>query len=177
MPGASPVGVSAAASRALALATEDGIAGDVGAICRRCCRGLQSASASLSVAGFHRHLAGSAMRRGFFQWREPCLAYLLSATGAPACLRSCSRGRVVSVAAARDGPAKHTKTPLRRINAERPLALIFIWQSPHLPAPESEMRPSRRVRSGAKKGNLRAVPGESRATTMPRWSSPLRRSS
>ena len=57
-----------------------------------------------------------------------------------------------------DGPAKHTKSPVASIKAERPLALIIIWQSPHLPVPGRNETP-RRVRSGAKKGNLRAESG------------------
>ena len=41
-------------------------------------------------------------------------------------------------AAACDGPAKPTKSPVASIKAERPLALMFIWQSPHLPAPKAK---------------------------------------
>ena len=48
-------------------------------------------------------------------------------------------GAVASSAAgaACEGPARDTNSPAARINAERPF-LIFIWQSPHLPAPEAE---------------------------------------
>ena len=40
-----------------------------------------------------------------------------------------------ALAVAYDGPAIHTKSPVATINAERPLALMFMWQSPRLPAP------------------------------------------
>jgi hypothetical protein len=55
-------------------------------------------------------------------------------------------------ALAGNGPAKHTKSPAATINAERPLALIVIWQSPHLPAPNGEMRPCRVSAARQKKG-------------------------
>jgi hypothetical protein len=51
-----------------------------------------------------------------------------------------------------DGPAKHTKSPVAIIKAARPLALTIIWQSPHLPAPDGEMRPHRVSTAGQKKG-------------------------
>jgi hypothetical protein len=57
-----------------------------------------------------------------------------------------------ALAAACDGPAKHTKSPVANINAERPLALIFIGQSPHLPAPKDAMRPWGVSAAGQKKG-------------------------
>jgi hypothetical protein len=41
-------------------------------------------------------------------------------------------------ARAGNGPAKQTRSPAATINAERPLALIIIWQSPHLPAPDAK---------------------------------------
>jgi hypothetical protein len=48
---------------------------------------------------------------------------------------------VVSVPAAivDDGTAKHTNSPVASINAERPLALIIMWQSPHFcPPPKAK---------------------------------------
>jgi hypothetical protein len=66
-----------------------------------------------------------------------------------------------------DGPAKHTNSPVASINAERPLALIIIWQSPHLPAPESEMSPRCVSTAGQKKGIFgqdRAKAGQRRRT-------------
>jgi hypothetical protein len=66
------------------------------------------------------------------QCRELCLVYLLSATGVP----GVDLAVVVSVAAtACDGAAKHTQSPAASTNAERPLPLIFIWQSPHFASP------------------------------------------
>jgi hypothetical protein len=61
---------------------------------------------------------------------------LLSATGAA--LSGFGLAVVPSVPAACDGAAKQTKSPVASINAERPLALIVIWQSPHSPAPEAK---------------------------------------
>src|SRR3954469_19153098 len=60
--------------------------------------------------------------------------------------------RSVLAAVAGDGPAKHTNSPVATINAERPLALTIMWQSPHLPVPTSEMRPRAMSRAGQKKG-------------------------
>jgi hypothetical protein len=74
---------------------------------------------------------------------------LLSATGAPVLSDFVV---AVALAAACDGPAKHTNIPVASINAERPLALVVIWQSPHLPVPGSEMRPCRVSAAGQKKG-------------------------
>ena len=61
-----------------------------------------------------------------------------------------------------DGPAKHTKSPVATINAERPLALMIIGNLPICPPPKRNETPPR-VHSAAEKGNLRARPGESRA--------------
>src|ERR1700738_3140584 len=61
-----------------------------------------------------------------------------------------------------DGPAKHTKSPIASINAERPLALIVIGNLPICQPPKRNEN-SGRVHSGAEKGNLRAGAGESRA--------------
>ena len=87
-------------------------------------------------------------------WAQRCPAVELAAVASRA------------LAAACEGPAKHIQSPAARINAERPLALMVIWQSPHLPAARSEMRPSRHVRSGAKKGNLRAKSGRKQGKRM-----------
>src|SRR3981189_1013971 len=51
-----------------------------------------------------------------------------------------------------EGPAKYTKSPVAKINAERPLALIIMWQSPHFARPQSEMRPRAVSTAGQKKG-------------------------
>jgi hypothetical protein len=51
-----------------------------------------------------------------------------------------------------DGPANHTKNPVASIKAARPLALTIIWQSPHSPAPDGEMRPRRVSTARQKKG-------------------------
>jgi hypothetical protein len=79
--------------------------------------------------------------------RELCLVDL------PAVALSDFDAAVVSepAAIAGNGAARHTNIPVAMINAERPLALIFIWQSPHLPA-RSEMRPRCVSTPGQKKG-------------------------
>src|SRR6266404_5631822 len=88
--------------------------------------------------------------------------------GAPAALSGFELTAVLSVpGSACDGPAKHTKNPVASINAERPLALIVIGNLP-ICQPPKRNETSRRVRSGAERGNLRASPGESRATIVPR---------
>jgi hypothetical protein len=46
--------------------------------------------------------------------------------------------RSVLAAVTGDRLAKHTKSPVAKINAERPLALTIMWQSPHLPAPKTK---------------------------------------
>src|SRR3954469_3895165 len=69
--------------------------------------------------------------------------------------------RSVLAAVAGDGPAKHTKSPVATIKAERPLALTIMWQSPHLPVPTSEMRPCLVSTAGQKKG----IFGQDRAKT------------
>jgi hypothetical protein len=68
-------------------------------------------------------------------WCEPCLVYLLSAIGAPAVELAAV---ALPAAAAGDGPAKHTQSPAASINAERPLPLIFIWQSPQFASPKAK---------------------------------------
>jgi hypothetical protein len=57
-----------------------------------------------------------------------------------------------ALAAACDGPAKQTKITVASINAERPLALIFIANLPILPAPKSAMSPWGVSAAGQKKG-------------------------
>src|ERR1700682_5120312 len=88
--------------------------------------------------------------------------------GAPAALSGFELTAALSASApACDGPAKHTKSPVASINAERPLALIVIGNLP-ICQPPKRNETLRRVRSGAERGNLRASPGESRATIVPR---------
>jgi hypothetical protein len=147
-----PAGMSADASWALALATDGGSADE-----------LPPSSSATSVVDFSASLLDLRCAT-FFQWRELCLAYLFDATGV-------ADFEVVAalsaLAAACDGPAKHTHNPVASINAERPLALIIMWQSPHLPAPESEMRPRRVSTAGQKKGIFgldRAKAGQRRRT-------------
>jgi hypothetical protein len=55
------------------------------------------------------------------------------------------------LAAACDGPAKHTKTPVASINAERPLALIFIWKSPLCQPPKAQSDPGACPQRGKKR--------------------------
>jgi hypothetical protein len=84
-----------------------------------------------------------------FQCRDACLADL-----AAVALSDFTIVAVLSALAAivGDGPAKHTNNPVASINAERPLALIIMWQSPHFARPQSEMRPCRVSTAGRKKG-------------------------
>ena len=114
--------------------------------------------------------------RSVFQWCEPCLAI---------CRAPCApdfdlAAAVLSAPApASDGPAKHTNSPAARINAERPLALIFIWQSPHLPAP-GEKRPCGVSAAGQKKGIFgrhRAKTGQRRCAVRARIPPAARRDS
>src|SRR5947208_3249573 len=136
----SPVGASANASRALALATQDGIAGDV---CELSLSLSATSVASLFLAVSDFTVTFADLRSAWlFQWREPCLADFFDPTNGPAASSDFALSAALSaLAAACDGPAKHTKSPVARINAERALALIFIWKSPHLPALKGAMRP------------------------------------
>jgi len=59
--------------------------------------------------------------------------------------------------AASDGPAENTKTPVTIINAERPLALNIIWQSPHLPGSAAR----RHLRACRQRGKKRESSDES----------------
>jgi hypothetical protein len=80
--------------------------------------------------------------------------------------------------AARDGPAKHTKSPAANINAQRPLALIVIWQSPHLPVPEGKRRTHGVSATGQKKGifgRVRAKTGQ--RSVAGEWFAPIRAAS
>jgi hypothetical protein len=78
---------------------------------------------------------------------------LLSATGVATPLSGFEPAIALSLLiAACNGATKHTKRPVANINAERPLAMIVIWQSPHLPVPESEMRTCGVFAAGQKKG-------------------------
>src|SRR5260370_30813613 len=147
----SSVGGSAEASRALALATQSGIAGDVHEL-SLFLSGTSVASV-LSAPDLATTTLPDLRSAWLFQWREPCLADFFDATGAPAVSSDFALAAALSaLAAACDGPAKHTKSPVARINAERPLALIFISQSPHLPAPKGAMRPLRVSAARPKKG-------------------------
>ena len=58
----------------------------------------------------------------------------------------------VPAAVAGNGAAKHTNSPVARINAERPLALISMWPSPHFCPPQPGMRPRGMSTPGQKKG-------------------------
>jgi hypothetical protein len=53
--------------------------------------------------------------------------------------------------AACDDPAKHTKSPVTNINAERPLALIVIWQSPRSARPGAKKDPTPCPQRGRKR--------------------------
>ena len=102
----------------------------------------------------------------FFEWFA-CPANLWSATGVPA-VSDCAAAVVSSAAAACDGPAKHTKSPAARINAERPLALLIMRNLPNLPAPGAERRPRRVSAARQKKGIFglhRAKAGQSPAAS------------
>src|SRR5258706_16403205 len=158
----SSVGGSAEASRALALAPQSGLAGDVHEL-PLVLSGTSVASV-LSAPNFTSTTLPDLRSAWLFQWREPFLADFFGATGAPAVSSDLALAAALSaLAAACDGPAKHTKSPDARINAERRLASIFIWQSPHLPAPKGAMRPWGVSAAGQKKGNLRAAAGKSTA--------------
>src|SRR5438552_19040391 len=146
----SPVGASANGSRALALATQDGIAGDVDELSLSL--SVTSVASVLSVSDFTATLLDLRFA-WLFQWREPCLADFFDATDAPAASSDFAAAATSSaLGAAWDGPAKHTKSPVASINAGCPLALIFIWKSPHLPALKGAMRPWGVSAAGQKKG-------------------------
>src|SRR5947208_9475484 len=147
----SPVGASANASRPLALATQDGIAGDV---CELSLSLSATSVASLFLAVSDFTVTFADLRSAWlFQWREPCLADFFDPPNGPAASSDFALSAALSaLAAACDGPAKHTKSPVARINAERALALIFIWKSPHLPALKGAMRPWGVSAAGQKKG-------------------------
>src|SRR5260370_1334031 len=158
-----PVGVSADANCALELATEGGIAVEPSPSLSA----TSGASAFLAVEDFSATLLDLRCAY-FFEWRAPRLAYLFSARGAPAAVSGSEVTAALSApGSACDGPAKHTKSPVASISAECPLALIVIGNLP-ICQPPKRNETSRRVRSGAEKGNLRASPGERRATIVPR---------
>src|SRR6266852_5041366 len=138
-----PSGTSEDGNCAWALATDGGIADEL-SLSSAAARSLPAAF--LSVEDFS---ATSLDLRCayFFQW---CL---LRVMGAAAALSGVALAAALfAPAAAWDGPAKHTQSPVASINAECPLALIIIWQSPHLPAPKSEMRPHGMSAARRKKG-------------------------
>ena len=130
---ASLVGESEAANWALALATDGGISDDEGGVVDDLSASAATtsvAAACLSSVDFSASLL-DLWCAYLLQWRELCLVYLLSAIGAPA-VRLAAVASLPAVAG--DGAAKHSQRPAASINAEHPLPLIFIWQSPHLPA-------------------------------------------
>src|SRR5438132_971613 len=121
--GCAPAGTSAGAgeasddaSCALAFATDGAITG-AGLL------SLEATSASPPRAPCF--IAASAgLRSGWlFGWREPCLTYLLSATGAPGDFAP-------SAVVAPDGLAANAQSPITRINAARPLVLTIFGNLP-----------------------------------------------
>jgi hypothetical protein len=141
---------SAEAICALALATDAGIADTLG-----------------SAASFSTAFLVSLLSEDF----EPAFAYLRWAIRFPLredCLPDVAISDFDAAAgsllapAALDGdcPANHTNSPAVSIKAERPLALIVIWQSPHLPAPIRAKRPRRVSRARQKKGIFGQLPAK-----------------
>ncbi|MDP1585942.1 MAG: hypothetical protein Q8M18_21205 [Bradyrhizobium sp.] len=123
-------------SRALALATDGGIVVEPLPLTSATSVSSGSSVAFLSAEDFSAALPDFRCAC-FFEWRG--LVYLLSAIGAPAVFSDFEVAIAVSSpGSACDGPAKHIKSPVARINAERPLALMIIWQSPHLPSPKAK---------------------------------------
>src|SRR5260370_18329750 len=133
----SSVGGSAEASRALALATQSGIAGDVHEL-SLFLSGTSVASV-LSAPDLATTTLPDLRSAWLFQWREPCLADFFGATGAPAVSSDFALAAALSaLAAACDGPAKHPKAPAPGINAEHLLALIFIGNLPICQPPKAQ---------------------------------------
>src|SRR5436190_14476758 len=134
----SPVGASANASRALALATQDGIAGDV---CELSLSLSATSVASLFLAVSDFTVPFADLRSAWlFQWREPCLADFFDPTNGPAASSDFALSAALSaLAAACDGPAKHTKSPVARIYGVGALALVFVLNYLSLPALEGAM--------------------------------------
>src|SRR5260370_15086586 len=152
------VGVSADASRAFALATQGGIAAELSPSLS-----ATSVASVLSAPDLATTTLLELRSAWLFQSGEPCLADFFGATGAPTVSSDFVLAAALSaLVAACDGPAKHTNSPVASINAECPLASIFIWQSPHLPALKGAMR-SRCVSAPGQKtgifGRQRAKPG------------------
>src|SRR5260370_17379568 len=162
----SSVGGSAEASRALALATQSGIAGEVHELALFLTR--NSVASLLSAPDFTSTTLPDLRSAWLFQWREPFLADFFGATGAPAVSSDWALAAALSaLAPACDGPAKHTKSPDARINAERRLASIFICQSPHLPTPKGAMRPSAASAAGQNKRIFSLPPPQARPQPAP----------
>ena len=170
-----PVGVSADASCALALATEGGIAVEPASL-------LAAASASvafLSAVDFSAVLLDLRCA-----WRD--LVNFFSAIGAPACLGCLvSKPQVVASSApsaACSGPAKHAQIPVADDDQCRaPAGFDSHWQSPHLPAPEAQgelracpQRGKKRESSGesGRKQGSAARPAAQSATVRRNWSGP-----
>ena len=147
-----PAGVSADASCALALATEAASADGL-----RIAVGIVGASAFVG-RGFRRHLAGLVMRV-LSPVVRACLAYLLSAIGArpPSELRS-----QPSAPAACDGPRETHQEPCCEYQRRAPAGFDGHLAISPFASPRSGNETPRRVRSGAKKGNLRASTGRKR---------------
>src|SRR5207247_10328215 len=128
----SPVGASANGSRALALATQDGIAGDVDELSLSL--SVTSVASVLSVSDFTATLPDLRFA-WLFQCREPCLADFFDATDAPAASSDFAVAATSSaLGAAWDGPAKHTKSALASINAGGAPELPFIRTYHHYAA-------------------------------------------
>src|SRR5882724_1940302 len=124
-----PSGVSADASFALALATDGGIALETPP---------SSAAASVASAFPARDDFSATLPElrcaCLFKWREPCLAYFLTATNSSAPRPDSVLADFESVtalssapAATGDGPAKHAKSPVASINTGRALVLMVIY--------------------------------------------------
>src|SRR6267378_4673628 len=147
-------GVPAAASCALALATDGGIAGEVPALSAA----ASGASAFFVVEDFSAIL--SSLRCAcLFQSREPCRVYLRTATRSVAALSLSELAAFASAtalssaaAAAGKGPAKHTNNPVANITTDRPPALMVIGNLPIGQPREAAMRPHGMSVTRQKKG-------------------------
>src|SRR3954469_3279681 len=115
-------GASAAVSCALALATEAGIAVGVSPAALATSVLVVSAAVDGTLPGLRCPSRFNCRVVGLTDFADAALSDF-EVGSAPAAIIC-------------DGPAKHTNSPVASINAERPLALIIMWQSPHLPAPK-----------------------------------------
>jgi hypothetical protein len=98
----------------------------------------------------------------FFQWCAACLGAAFALSGLELAGFELTAAPSTPVAAC-DGPAKHAHNPVANINAERPLALIFILAISPFASPRSEKRP-RGVSAARRKkgifGRVRAKTGQ-----------------